>query len=187
MHRPEFQLLRAERRGFEADYRHERAFLFPQLSLNLQYGIDANHVNWKDRGRAAFFTFDIPIFDWLRTRSLAQQARVRAEQVETRREVSIREFARDYQDAEARVRLIYEQITLSDTQAKTSEENLRLARIRFEGEGSALEVVTAQTQRDLATAEGNEMKARTAYARGRYHVSGGDRNDPGSAPYRDRR
>lgn len=169
LRRAEFRLFDAQRRGFEADFRHERSFLFPQLTLNLQYGSDSNRLTVRDRGQAAFFTFNIPVFDWFRTRSLAQQFRVRAEQVDTRRQFSSREFSRDYQNALARVRLIYEQIGLAESQVRTSDDNLKLSRLRYEGgEGPALEVVAAESQ--LAQARTNYYTALANYAAARVEL-----------------
>lgn len=164
--RPEFRLFDAQRRRFEADYRHQRSFLFPQLTFNFAYGIDSNRVAIRDRGQAAFFNLNIPVFDWFRTRSLAQQFRLRADQIDTRRQISGREFSRDYQVALARVKSVYEQIRLAETQVRTSEDNLRLSRIRYEGgEGPALDVVAAQTQ--LAQARTNYFTALANYAAAR--------------------
>lgn len=161
--RPEFRLLDAQRRGFQADYRRQRSFLFPQLALNFQYGIDANRLAVRDRGQAAFFSLNVPVFDWFRTRSLAQQLQLRTGQVDTRKQVWNREFSRDYQVALARVRSIYGQIRLAETQVLTSENNLKLSRIRYEGgEGPALDVVAAQTQ--LAQARTNYFTALADYA-----------------------
>ncbi len=161
--RPEFRLFDAQKRGFEADYRHQRSFLFPQLNFNFEYGIDSNRIAIRDRGQAAFFSLSIPVFDWFRTRSLAQQFRLRADQIDTRKEISGREFSRDYQVALARVKSVFEQIRLADTQVRTSDENLRLSRIRYEGgEGPALDVVAAQTQ--LAQARTNYFTALANYA-----------------------
>jgi outer membrane protein TolC len=164
--RPEFRLLDAQRRGFEADYRHQRSFLFPQLTFKLEYGIDSNRLTIRDRGQAAFFSFNIPVFDWFRTRNLAQQFRLEAEQIGTRQQISGREFSRDYQIALAKVKFIYERIKLAGTQVRTSEDNLRLSRIRYEGgEGPALDVVAAQTQ--LAQARTNYLTALANYAMAR--------------------
>jgi outer membrane protein TolC len=164
--RPEFRLLDAQRRGFEADYRHQRSFLFPQLTFNFEYGIDSNHLTIRDRGQAAFFSFNIPVFDWFRTRNLAQQFRLQADQVGTRQQISGRELSRDYQIALAKVKSIYEQIQLAETQVRTSDDNLRLSRIRYEGgEGPALDVVAAQTQ--LAQARTNYFTALANYAMAR--------------------
>ena len=164
--RPEFRVLDAQRQGFEADYRHQRDYLFPQLTFNLEYGIDSDHVAIRDRGQAYLFTLNIPIFDWFKTRDEARQFRLRAEQTETRKEISRREFSRDYQNALSRVRLIHGQIALTETQVRSSEENLKLSRIRYEGgEGPSLDVVAAQTQ--LAQARSNYYTALAAYAMAR--------------------
>lgn len=169
LRRPEFSLLDAQRKGFEADYRHQRSFLLPQLTFNFQYGIDSNRVTWRDRGEAAFFTFNIPIFDWFHTRNLAQQFRLRAEQVDTRREISGRQFSRDYQNGLARVRLMFEQTRLAETQVSSSRENVKLSRLRYEGgEGPALEVVVAQSQ--LAQAQTNYYTALANYAAARVEL-----------------
>ena len=145
--RLEFNLLAAERQGFQADERRFRAERYPQFTFNYQYGIDSSRFSWRDRGSAAFFTFNIPIFDFFRNRSLAQQFHVRADQIGTNREISLRNFSREYQTARARVRLIYEQIGMAREQVNTSEENLHLSSVRYEGgEGPSLDVVAAQTQ-----------------------------------------
>ena len=169
MRRTEFNLLDAQQRGFEADYRRERSFRLPQLTFNFQYGIDSNRLTLRDRGQAAFFTFNIPIFDWSRTRSLAEQFRLKSQQVGTQRGISTRTFSREYETARLRVKLIYEQIPLTDSQVKTSEENLKLARIRYEGgEGPALDVVAAQSQ--LAQARTNYFLALANYANAKFDL-----------------
>jgi outer membrane protein TolC len=147
MRRLEFSLLEAQRRGFEADARRSRAELFPQASLVFQYGLDSLHVRAQDRGYAAFVNLNIPVFDWLRSRSAARQSQLKARQVEVTREIAARTFSKDYQTAAARVKLIFEQIAITQAQVRLSEENLRLSRLRYEGgEGSALDVVSAQSQ-----------------------------------------
>jgi outer membrane protein TolC len=147
LRRPEFRLFDAEKRGFLADYRRTRADLYPQLSLVYQYGLDANQVRASNRGNAAFVNLNIPVFDWFRTRSAARQFQVRSAQSDTRRQIAERAFSSEYQSALSRVKRIYQQIAITQAQINSSEENLRLSRIRYEGgEGLALEVVSAQTQ-----------------------------------------
>jgi outer membrane protein TolC len=164
--RLEFNLFEAERQGFQADERRFRAERYPQLTVNYQYGIDANRVAWRDRGSALIVTFNIPVFDFFRNRSLAQQFRVRTQQVDTNREISTRTFSREYEAALARVNLIYQQIALAQQQVDTSEENLRLSSVRYEGgEGPALDVVAAQTQ--LTQARANYYTALFNYANAR--------------------
>ena len=166
MRRLEFNLLEAQRRGFQADARRARAELFPQASFVFQYGLDSLRWSMRERGYAAFVNLNIPVFDWLKTRSLARQFQLRTRQVETTREITARNFSRDYQTAAARVKLIYDQLEFTQSQVKLSEENLRLSRVRYEGgEGTALDVVAAQNQLTQArmnhyTAVANYLNAR---------------------------
>jgi OMF family outer membrane factor len=160
--RPEFLLFDAERRGFLADAREARAQLLPQLSMIFQYGIDAPRVSIRERGYAAFVNLNIPVFDWFRARNEERQSQLRAGQVETNRAVAARTFSKEYQDALARVRMIYEQIALTASQVDLSESNLKMSRVRYEGgEGPALDVVAAVTQ--LTQARSNHFAAIAAY------------------------
>lgn len=147
--RPEFRLFDAERRGFLADARRARAGLLPELQLAFQWGVDQSIPGWsfRDRGYAAFASLDFTLFDWSRSTSQIRQAEARADQVEAARAATARQFSMEYQTALARVRDIYEQISLARIQTTASEEDLRLSRVRYEGgEGPALEVVNAQGQ-----------------------------------------
>lgn len=154
LRRLEFSLFDAQRRGFQADVRRARSALLPQLGFTFQYGIDSTAVRISDRGYAAFVNLTIPVFDWNRARSTMQQARLRTQQIESTRAISERTFSKDYQGALARVKQLFAQISLTSQQAKLAEDDLRLSRIRYEGgEGSALDVVTAQNQ--LAQARSN--------------------------------
>jgi outer membrane protein TolC len=162
LRRPEFRLFSAERSGFLADARRARADLLPQASIIFQYGIDAQRVSIDNRGYAAFLRLNIPVFDWFRARSASQQFQTRAQQVETTRQISERTFSKEYQDALARVQLMYAQFATTDAQVKLSEENLRLGRVRYEGgEGPALDVVVAQAQ--LVQARTNYYVVRANY------------------------
>jgi outer membrane protein len=166
LRRPELNLLEAEKRGFEADYRRERAAFFPQLGLVYQYGLDAPALNWNERGSAFFVTMSFPIFDWFRIRNTARQFTLRSEQTDANRVVATRAFSREYETALARLRLMWQQIATTDLQVKTSEENLKLARVRYEGgEGPALDVVVAQQQ--LQQARTNYFTLRAEYANAR--------------------
>ena len=160
--RPEVKLLDAEKRGLMADARCSRAELFPQANVVFQYGIDSLRLRIGDRGYAAFVSVGIPLFDWMRIRSQARQFDLRAQQIEAGRAIAERTFSRAYQDALARVRHVYQQISLAESQVKLSDENLRLSRLRFDGgEGLALDVVAAQNQ--LAQARTNYYTALVNY------------------------
>ncbi|MCX6622809.1 MAG: TolC family protein [Acidobacteria bacterium] len=160
--RLEFHLFDAQRRGFQADARRARSDLLPQLGVAFQYGIDSTALRIRDRGYAAFVNLTIPIFDWNKARAAMGQARLRTQQVEASRAISERAFSREYQGALARVKQLFEQISLTSRQAKLAAEDLRLSRIRYEGgEGSSLDVVTAQNQ--LAQARTNYYTAMANY------------------------
>lgn len=145
--RPEFDLYDAQQRGFQAEARRARADLLPQLGAVFQYGIDSTAVRINDRGYAAFIQLTIPIFDWNKARSAVRQARIKEQQVEQTREISKRVFSKEYQGALARAEQLFRQISATRRQMALSEEDLRMSKIRYEGgEGSALDVVTAQNQ-----------------------------------------
>jgi outer membrane protein TolC len=147
LRRPEFKLLDAEAAGYRASARQARAQLLPQLDLMFQYGVDAVQATSRDRGYAGFARFDIPVFDWFRARSESRQFQLQARQVETDKSAAKRLFSKEYQDALSEVNILYRQIRTAEEQMKLAQENLRLSRLRYQGgEGSALDVVTAQSE-----------------------------------------
>jgi outer membrane protein len=144
--RPEFRLFAAQIAGFNADARQARAGMLPQLNLSFQYGIDSTRVTSRDRGYAGFVHLDIPIFDFLRARSVQRQFQSEARAAQTDLSIGTRLFSKEYQDALSQVKGTYSQIAITQRQVDLAKENLRLSRLRFEsGEGTALEVVTAQS------------------------------------------
>jgi outer membrane protein len=144
--RPEFQLFAAQIAGFKADSRQARASMLPQLNLSFQYGIDTTHVTSRDRGYAGFVHLDIPVFDFLRARSEQRQFQSEARAAQADLGIGTRLFSKEYQDAVSRVNGTYAQIAITQRQVDLAKENLRLSRLRFEsGEGTALDVVTAQS------------------------------------------
>jgi outer membrane protein len=168
LRRSEFQLFEAERKGFEAEAKRARAALLPQLSVSFQYGVDSviPGLSSRNRGYAAYASLNIPVFDWFRSTSAVHQAQARAAQVTDNREIADRRLSQEYQSALARVRRIYEQISLSRIQVTASEEDLRLSRVRYEGgEGPSLDVVVAQNQ--LAQARTNYYASIASYLNAR--------------------
>jgi outer membrane protein TolC len=102
------------------------------------------------------------VFDWFRARSTSRQFQIQAQQVDTTRQIAQRVFSKEYQDALARMQLIYAQIAMTDAQVQLAEDNLRLSRVRYEGgEGPALDVVVAQAQ--LVQARTNYYAVRAGY------------------------
>jgi outer membrane protein TolC len=144
--RPEFRLFAAQVAGFNADARQARAQMLPQLNLSFQYGIDSTHVTSRDRGYAGFIHLDIPVFDFLRARSEQRQFQSVALAAQTDQSISTRLLSKEYQDALSQVNGTYAQIETTERQVSLAKDNLRLSRLRFEsGEGTALDVVTAQS------------------------------------------
>lgn len=153
LRRTEFRLFDLQKRGFQLDAKRERAMLLPQISLGMNYGIDANRYDWRERGTALVATLNVPIFDWFRARSLAGQFTTRSQQVESTRQVTERIFSKEYEAAKTRVTSVRDQLLSADQQVKLFEENLKLSQVRYEGgEGPALDVVVAQTQLQQARA-----------------------------------
>jgi len=69
---------------------------------------------------------------------------------------------------------MWQQIATTDLQVKTSEENLKLARVRYEGgEGPALDVVVAQQQLQQARTNYFTLLAEYANARADLEVARG--------------
>jgi outer membrane protein TolC len=159
LRRPERALFEAERAGFAAESRRAHAALLPQASFTFQYGLDSLRLNWGDRGYAAFVALSVPLFDWSKARSASRQFLLQADQVDENRQIAVRTFSREYEDALARVRVSSAQIVITQKRVSLSEENLRLSRVRYDGaEGSALDVVAAQSE--LADARANYYSAR---------------------------
>lgn len=147
LRRLEFNLLDAQRKTFEAETRSARSAMLPHLTFAFEYGLDAPAYRADDRGYAAFFNLNIPVFDWWKARAAARQFQLRAEQVDGSRAITERATSREYESARTRVRRYFEQIAALDRQVKLAEEDLTLSRTRYEGgEGSALDVVTVQNQ-----------------------------------------
>ena len=158
--RPELLRFDAEHRSALADYRIARADLFPTFTAAYEYGIDAPIYSWSYRGQAVFLALTVPIFDFFHTRDSYKQLQIRAQIVETNRNIAERQYSREYQSALARVESSLSQVKSSREQVRLSESNLNLAKIRYQGgEGTALDVVTAVQQ--AAQAKVNYF---TAYA-----------------------
>ena len=174
LRRPEFLVFNLQKQGFQLDAKREHAALLPQVNVNYQYGIDANVYSYKERGSALFATVTVPIFDWFKARSLTQQFKLRAEQVDNTRSLTERAFSREYENARARAVSLFEQSKLAETQIKLNEDNLRLSQIRYQGgEGPALEVVVAQTQLQQARANYYTTLFQYANARAALEVARG--------------
>jgi outer membrane protein TolC len=77
-------------------------------------------------------------------------------------------YSKEYQDALSDVKGTYVQIDVTQRQLELAKKNLSLSRLRFEGgEGTALDVVTAQSalvqaEIDFYTTRANYLNAQSA-------------------------
>lgn len=162
LHRPEFHIYDSQIAGFNADARVARARMLPQLNLGFQYGIDSTIATARDRGYAGVIHLDIPVFDFLRAHNDQRAAKDQAAAAQVDAEIGRRNLSREYQDALSEVNGARAQLLPTSRQREAAQEDLRLSRLRFEaGEGSALDVVSAQNA--LVQAEINFYSARANY------------------------
>lgn len=145
--RAELSLMDAQLRGLDFEARAARAARYPQASLVGEYGLDANRVAWRDRGYALLLNLTVPLFDSGAASSANRALSLQIDQLRVEQRLLTRALAREYQSARVRVEALAAQIAVARAQVDLSAQNLKLSRVRYEGgEGSALEVVSAQAQ-----------------------------------------
>ncbi len=166
MNRIEFNLLDAQRRGLQAEARRELAAMRPVATMDFRFGIDSNILSLRDRGASTTIGVNIPLFDWHKAREASNAFLARAKQVDANRAIAERALSKEYQAALVRVKQYYAQVAMTSDAQKLAEEDLKLSRLRYEGgEGSALDVVTSQSQ--LAQARSTYFANLTNYLNAR--------------------
>jgi outer membrane protein TolC len=134
-----------------------QAFL-PTLSLDVDYGLEANQIGWNtvvaagvEKGAVpsvGYFvtaSLNLPILDWGARRSRLRQAQVRRHQAKVELSAAQRQLVRNlnafYQEAQT----AREQMDLLREAADFATESLRLNTLRYQaGEATILELVDAQ-------------------------------------------
>jgi len=134
-----------------------QAFL-PTLSLDVDYGLEANQIGWNTIVAAnaqsgavpsvGYFltaSVNLPILDWGARRSRLRQAQVRRHQAKVELSAAQRQLVRNlnafYQEAQT----AREQMDLLREAADLATESLRLNTLRYQaGEATILELVDAQ-------------------------------------------
>jgi outer membrane protein TolC len=160
------------------DVRSARNALLPTLSIEGNYGIDANAFKLHSTragetelgvlpnlGYSVAFNLSIPIFDWGATKSKIRQAQTKQQQATLQLTQAQREIASNlygfYNEAVA----ARGAVDLARSSADLAAESLRLINLRYQaGESTVLEVVDAQN---------TLIEARLAYdeAQVRYRVA----------------
>ncbi len=134
------------------ELKSSRALLYPSLSFDYFYGINANQYALHDEqgrnllGSVVQAQLMVPVWMWGASRSKIRQSQIRLQQAQTDLSLAQRQLLANldayYAEASAARNLL---ASLRRTVA-LAEENLHLTNLRYQaGEATALEVVDAQT------------------------------------------
>jgi outer membrane protein TolC len=161
---PELKSALASLKASEAENYAARAAFFPEVGLNVTYGIDAPQfaVNGpegvRNLGYSGAVTLDIPVWDWLTSERKLKESRIRKEASEVALTAAQRRLLADLDEFYAEARVSQSQLTSLDETVVSARESMRLTNLRYiSGESTALEVVDAQntlTSAELAQADG---------------------------------
>ena len=155
---PDLRAAQEALRAATQDIRIARNALLPSISVDGNWGIEANAFAWRSRVAAfpekgplpnpGYFVdarFNLPIFDWGATRSKVRQAQFREQQArvqltQTQRQVMTNLYLYYNEAVAARAA-----VDVLRRTADLAAESLRLINLRYQaGESTALEVVDAQ-------------------------------------------
>ena len=148
--RPEFRQLDAQRRAAEQEVKASHAERLPQFSYNINGGFDTDSLRpsplREHTGVLASVTVTIPIFDWGVSKSREQQARLRAQGVESQRALALRNFNQQFYSARAQALSAARRVQILQNAVAEAERNVQTSVARYRaGEAPILEVTDAQT------------------------------------------
>jgi len=165
-------------RGANVDITIARQAYLPTLTVDVDYGLEANQIGWKavdvenpEKGRVGavgyFLTaaLNFPVWDWGVRKSKLRQAQLRLERANVELTATQRELVRNLSGFYQEAQTARDQLDLLRQTADLAAENLRLNTLRYQaGEATILELVDAQT---------TLSQARNAYDDGlvRYRVA----------------
>jgi outer membrane protein TolC len=145
-------------RGYDLDVKIARQAFLPTLTVDIDYGLEANQIGWNtvvatnpERGPVPsvgyFLTgaLAFPVWDWGARKSRLRQAELRRSQANVELSATQRQLARNlsafYEEAET----ARDELDLLRQSVDLSTENLRLNTLRYQaGEATILELVDAQ-------------------------------------------
>jgi outer membrane protein TolC len=145
-------------RGADLDIKIARQAFLPTLTVDLDYGLEANQIGWNtvvaagtDKGAVPsvgyFLTasLNLPIWDWGARRSKVRQAELRRDQARVELTATQRELVRNLTGFYGEAQTARDQLDLLRQAADLATENLRLNTLRYQaGEATILELVDAQ-------------------------------------------
>jgi outer membrane protein TolC len=175
---PSLRMAMETLRAANLDISIARQAYLPTLSVDLDYGIEANAFALHSTVAAApregplpnlgyFVTasLNIPVWDWGVRRSKVRQAELKQEQANVELSAAQRQLVRSLQGFYGEARTAREQMDLQRSAVDLASESLRLTVLRYQaGESTILELVDAQSA---------VTQARNAYDEGvlRYRVA----------------
>ena len=145
-------------RSAELDVTIAHQAYLPTLTLDVDYGLEANQIGWKTivaadpaKGRVPsvgyFLTavLNFPVWDWGTRRSKLRQAELRRNQANVELTATQRELVRNLNGFYQEAQTAREELDLLRQTADLAAENLRLNTLRYQaGEATILELVDAQ-------------------------------------------
>jgi outer membrane protein TolC len=152
--RPEFAQLDAERRAFEQEAKAARAERLPQLSYSVSGGFDSQSLRLDalhdHTGVLATVSVTIPIFDWGASKSREQQARLRAQSVQSERNLAVRSFTQQFHAARTQAQSAALRYQILNASVSDAERNVQASLARYRG-GEAAIIEVTDAQNTLAT------------------------------------
>lgn len=148
--RPEFAFFDAQRRAAEEDIKTARAERLPQLTYSIFGGFNTDALRrtplHDHTGVAATVSLTIPLFDWGASKSREQQARLRAQTLESTRTLAQRGFAQQFSTARTQALSAALRIKLADAAVADAQRNVDISIARYRaGEAPIIEVTDAQS------------------------------------------
>ncbi len=165
---PELRSALASLQVTQANTYAARAALFPELGLNVTYGIDAPQFakggpeNTRNLGYSGSASLDIPLWDWLSSERKIKESRILQDAAKTAVTAAQRRLLANLSELYAEAVTAQEELASLDASVLAARESLRLTNLRYaDGEGTVFEVVDAQNT--LISAETFQLDGRTRY------------------------
>jgi outer membrane protein TolC len=145
-------------RGANLDVTIARQAFLPTLTVDFDYGLEANQIGWNtvvaaspERGpvpSVGYFltaSLNFAVWDWGARRSKLRQAELKRDQANVELTVAQRQLLRNLSGFYEEAQTAREQLDLLRQSADLATENLRLNTLRYQaGEATILELVDAQ-------------------------------------------
>ncbi len=148
---PDIRAAQATVEAQSYELKASRALLYPTLSFDYFYGINANQYALHNPegqnllGSVAQAQLMVPLLTWGATRSKIRQSQIRLRQAETDLSVAQRQLLANLDAFYAEADLARKLIDSLRRSVSLAQENLRLTTLRYQaGESTAFEVVDAQ-------------------------------------------